>query len=426
MITVATSSRYISVTTDQTTVAPARPSQIPEWEDLQTIGEEFPNQNQKAMAFSIKNQASIGHNSKNKYEKVGKTGRTPHPQNLRKRDGKQWLPLFDTQRLCFDRSLYSSRKDSEAVQDNIDANRDEDILDTLLGELHSSIPSWEAKVVRTFISELYASASASTSSKFETWAWMDDREYGSGRSRPYPTGLNAQELCTVLRKERYNSPGLPNADRRLVYISKLTPAFILVLAETAWAHQVEAIRDMICKHISLETSFRVHIPRQGFATFRLEFHLAHLILRKPAACKNLDNNAGVHRSPVVDLNFLGVGDSTVENSLAYVYQAHISVVVCGWSSNQWTGYAIANTGLPEEEFEAQEEYGPKRDPFVADRSDDYVKDADAPEWDARRYWLQTVAIRCELILKEWIFLVRSVEEGIERWVSALSRLLRFS
>ncbi|KAH4479194.1 hypothetical protein HBH89_252450 [Parastagonospora nodorum] len=45
------------------------------------------------------------------------------------------------------------------------------------------------------------------------------------------------------------------------------------------------------------------------------------------------------------------------------------------------------------------------DCFAADRDDDHIKDADMPTWDARRYWLQIVAVRCQLILKEWVYLL---------------------
>ena len=100
--------------------------------------------------------------------------------------------------------------------------------------------------------------------------------------------------------------------------------------------------------------------------------------------------------------------------------------MCGWSNNQWVGYAFANTGLPETPFEEQGEDEPKRDLFAAERDDDYIKDADAPTWDARRYWLQVVAIRCELVLREWTFLVHTIEERIKHWVRVLTCTLKLN
>lgn len=188
------------------------------------------------------------------------------------------------------------------------------------------------------------------------------------------------------------------------------------LAETAWGHQIEAIRDAMYKHVALETSFRVHLPRGSLNTFRLEFHVAHLILRKaPAPPVGGTDNGTEKNDPVADLTFLEDANSPEEAPRYLIYQSHISVTVCGWSDTQWTGYAFANTGLPLTSFVSQVEDEPTHDLFAADRDDDYIKDADDTTWDARKYWLQVVGIRCELILKEWTYLVRTVEEAITKW-----------
>lgn len=248
----------------------------------------------------------------------------------------------------------------------------------------------------------------------ETWAWVDDREFRSGRSRSYPQRLSAPDLCKILQQKRYGEPAMPDADRRLIYVSKLTPAFILALVETAWSHQVQAVRDAVCKHIAIDTSFRVHIPMSGFLVFHLEFHLAHLILRNADDMVHQGIVDGDQKTQsVANLDFLSLDTAPGHSSSNIVYQAHISVVVCGWSNNQWTGFAFVNTGLPELDDEPTEEDEPRHDLFAADREDDFFKDADMPTWDARKYWLEIVAVRCELILKEWLYLVRSVEEGIE-------------
>ena len=44
------------------------------------------------------------------------------------------------------------------------------------------------------------------------------------------------------------------------YIARLTPQFVKALAVTAPWSQVDALRDAISKHLTLETSFRVQIP----------------------------------------------------------------------------------------------------------------------------------------------------------------------
>lgn len=100
-----------------------------------------------------------------------------------------------------------------------------------------------------------------------------------------------------------------------------------------------------------------------------------------------------------------------------ICQAHISVVICGRSNTQWTGYAFANTGLEDMEYQEQDEGEPVHDLFAADRPDDFFLEADLPFWDAREYWLQIVAIRCQLVLKDWRFLVHILEEDVASWVS---------
>jgi hypothetical protein len=144
----------------------------------------------------------------------------------------------------------------------------------------------------------------------------------------------------------------------------------------------------------------------GYMTFRLEFHLAHLILRESKP------DAGTHRTSVGNVSFLTSGASSTISPPYEMHQAHISIVVCGWSNKQWTGYAFANTGLDADSTLDYDEDGPRLDFFAADRDDDHIKDADMPTWDARKYWLQVVAVRCRLVLKEWVYLVRNIEDCV--------------
>lgn len=157
------------------------------------------------------------------------------------------------------------------------------------------------------------------------------------------------------------------------------------------------------------------LQMSGFITFRLEFHLAYLILREDG-CKP---NAATSRHTSNDLSFLDPVNPSGNSSTYKIRQAHISVVLCGWSNTQWTGYAFANTGLDAQPALGHDEDEPNMDYFAADRDDDHIKDADMPTWDARRYWLQIVAVRCQLILKEWLYLVRTIQERTQQWVTLI-------
>jgi hypothetical protein len=99
----------------------------------------------------------------------------------------------------------------------------------------------------------------------------------------------------------------------------------------------------------------------------------------------------------------------------------MSIVICGWSNTQWTGYVFTNGDDEDAEEEADElrgfflttEYG-----FDFSTSQDH-----AQTWDARRYWLRLVAHRCQQVLSEWRYLVLTVEEGVESWVRHPHRVL---
>jgi hypothetical protein len=120
--------------------------------------------------------------------------------------GKQWHPIFSTPRARSNESYYESvrdavrnmmehgvAEDSPVAEGSLDQ---QDLLDTFLGDHEGSIPSWEARIVRYFFSEYEEPGCAPKS-----WAWLDDREYSSGRSRPLPRALDLQDLSKALKQE---------------------------------------------------------------------------------------------------------------------------------------------------------------------------------------------------------------------------------
>jgi hypothetical protein len=159
---------------------------------------------------------------------------------------------------------------------------------------------------------------------------------------------------------------------------------------------------------------------------------------------SIGNATGVKHKSVdrvlLDLACLGSQSSSNDDiSQHLIQEANVSVVVCGWSDTQWTGCAFVNTGIEveeEEEEKEEEEYADdseteeetenqfQQDFLAAENSFHYAVDANTPEWDARKYWLKVLSIRCQLVWKEWQYLVRTVEDAIETWVSiALSSRL---
>lgn len=167
----------------------------------------------------------------------------------------------------------------------------------------------------------------------------------------------------------------------------------------------------------------------GFTTFRLEFHLSYLVMREVVKSTDaaLTSNTCTQPSSIANLSFLSLELSATNSPKHTICQAHVSIIVFGESNTQWTGYAFVRTGLvsnPRPQTQDAEDTcdEPRPDFFAADRDVDYVKDADVPTWDARTYWLQVVAIRCRLILKEWLYMVHTIEERIEILVGSTTRL----
>lgn len=298
------------------------------------------------------------------------------------------------------------------------------LLQYFLCDHEGAIPSWDAKVIKRFLSR--QADGKAVCGDIEEWAWVDDREYLTGRTRDYPKALDAEALYDVLSTLRSAHGNLPAVDRRLIYISRLTPRFVQVLATTAWSHQGDVLRDMIRKHIKFETNFRVLLPMVGYPTFSLEFHISYLTLREVIGMPHRDGasvDEGANLSSV-DLSFLDLGLSSSANTFYSIDQAQISIVVCGWSNTHWTGYAFANTGSRKNLYEESDEEEDddedcredtvfKQDLFAAEDGFDFAMHVQTKKWDARRYWLRIVAIRCRSILQEWQFLVHSLEEGIE-------------
>ncbi|KAG9196556.1 hypothetical protein G6011_01677 [Alternaria panax] len=150
----------------------------------------------------------------------------------------------------------------------------------------------------------------------------------------------------------------------------------------------------------METSIRVQVPARGWKTFCLEFHLAYLIPREVKSSPAGEHADKSTNKSLIDLVCLGLQSSSdAVSSQHCIQEANISIVVCGWSNTGWTGYAFANTGTKTEEEEVDDDDLDSRiqqDFLAAENGCDNVVDANSSEYDARKYWLRVLAIRCEL------------------------------
>lgn len=135
-----------------------------------------------------------------------------------------------------------------------------------------------------------------------------------------------------------------------------------------------------------------------------------------------------------DVSYLLKDNQNEEHEGTYehvIREDHVSIVLCGMDEFKWTGWGFVNTTSDptiedskdddegeEDQNEAGDDYeGVNEDYFATDGVDELaVYDEDAL-WDPRRYWLRTIDVRVQSILKEWEWLVKNVEHGVETWVS---------
>jgi hypothetical protein len=94
------------------------------------------------------------------------------------------------------------------------------------------------------------------------------------------------------------------------------------------------------------------------------------------------------------------------------------VVICGWDNHNWVGWGLFNTlSDPTDDYDPEDERILNEDYFATDGEDGPVVDANDVIFDPRHYWLRIINIRVQLVLREWIWLVRNIEAGVIAWVS---------
>ncbi|KAF2189216.1 hypothetical protein K469DRAFT_563071 [Zopfia rhizophila CBS 207.26] len=298
----------------------------------------------------------------------------------------------------------------------VDADGDD--LDVFLREYEGPVPDCAVALIKEFCSSINPNLLQTESTQTQRGAWLDDRD-SHGGFRTYLNPIGPKELYGHLKQLRFECPGACDAARRLIYISNLNPYYILALAKTASEYQVSVLKDTIWKHLTLQASVRVEIPR-GFPIFRLECHIPYLALRTSTMPSTESILAGVETKPRrkwFDLSFLKTSHpKELEKQRIGVYEAQISVVTCGSDKSKWATYAFVDTefdGEPLEEGDFDYE-GMHEDPIVSE-SDGQIN-ANHPIQDAREYFLLVVEKRMAQVHREWKYLVQKVEESIEKFV----------
>ncbi|KAF2112430.1 hypothetical protein BDV96DRAFT_602337 [Lophiotrema nucula] len=314
---------------------------------------------------------------------------------------KEWPGIFESRPPRAEQNYVESLRGVGAVGDPISL---------FMRDAHDQV-SWEGDQVKNFcegaqLTELQRHGVGRQA------AWLDDRS-STTNHRTYSDNLTSTTLYNHLLEKRWNHDSLPDADRRLIYVSDLDPFYILALTETATFEERNSLQDLLWKHLKLETSMKVQIPATGFLTYRLEFHIPIFALRTTIPKEGARN--GIRTKPKRiwrDVSFLyGANDGNDRVQKYGIHEAHISTVICGSSERRWTAYCFEDTDFNDEV--TWEDDDRSFQTFRQDRIVNFPQDANLPIWNVREYFLKALQGRLGQVFKEWIHLIRSLEEWIQ-------------
>ena len=334
---------------------------------------------------------------------------------------------------CFENSWYPEfsrlrnlHDDKTLVEVKKKVNADGDDIGIFFKDSGDTASPCEVEVVEDFCqgTKLEDVESGNGTAGYRRAVWLHDSVSrcspdleGSGCVRQHEIPMTATGLQRALKERRFNHENLPDAARRLVYITDLDPACIQALAATASCHQTPVLRNAIYKHLAFQTSVAVKIPSAGFLTFHLDLHLPFFLLRKskpPEASVGKLNSKPQRRW--TDLSFLKIDNSDLQHQepkeVWGIHEAQTSCVVTGSDDWRWVGYGFVDTEI---------------DGFLNDLSEDDLSfdqiapgklEANKPIWRPRDYWLKVFEIRIEQVRKEWEYLIHKVEISVNQYVRA--------
>lgn len=247
--------------------------------------------------------------------------------------------------------------------------------------------------------------------KLKRNVWIDDRSR-SGEYREYQNPLTPYTLFRALDEPRFDNKEKPDADQRRMLFVDLEPYHIIVLAETASELQVPILRDAIQKHLSLETSLRVHIPLTGISMFHLEIHLPYFALRQWTVPAH--SHVGKKRQ-FIDLSFLAPRSIGGPSQSRYkIFDAQFSFVISGWEDSRWVAWSFVDNYFEKEELLDIDGY-----PYNAFVEDPIAKgqvDQNNSLANPREYFLMILKVRSEQIVGEWECVVQGVKRNVKRYV----------
>lgn len=330
-----------------------------------------------------------------------------------------WCPEFSTFReIYYDNRLVDVTKEEATnnVRDNLE------IFFAPSGNMESQ---FEVEEIKSFckgqsVTEVIQAQGPAGQDRI---AWIDDRSMkaaleGSTYAREYKNPLSATGLFRELDKPRFNHKHLPDASRRLIYVTDLSPACIHALVATASSLQAEALRDAICNHLACQTSIAVKIPSAGIRTFQLVLHLPLFKLERSTPPPKESRGEG-HTKPRrawTDLSFLKLdacdshGEVQDPKEVWGLQEAQISCVVAGTDNWRWIGYGFVDTEIDGVLADSDPEEW-KFDQIAAQQLE-----VTTPIWCPRKYWIKVFEFRIGYVRKQWLHLIGILEGSVNQYV----------
>jgi hypothetical protein len=326
---------------------------------------------------------------------------------------KNWCPEFSRLRKLNERTLVEVKKNVNAnVEDVgtifiISGNSDSPLEVEVLEDFCRSTSLEDVKVGR---------GSAGT----QRVIWNDERNgtpdlEGSGDTREHENPLTATGLFRALQKSRFGHKDLPDAVRRLIYITDPDPACIQALIATISSYQARVLRNAIYQYLKFQTAIAVKIPSSGFLAFQLDLHIPFFILRKSAPPEKSEGEANNKpRRLWTDLSFLKLDkfDTQSQEPLEVwsIQEAQISCVVAGSDHWRWVGYGFVDAEIDGILAESSDE------DLLQDQIANGELEANFPIWRPRDYWIRVFEIRIGCVKNHWDYLIHKVELGVNQYV----------
>jgi hypothetical protein len=326
-----------------------------------------------------------------------------------------WRPEFSTFREIRDETrLVDVREEPHAMGDDFE------IFSTSYGDNDSR---FEVERVKDFCrgESLTDVVTGNGPAGLQRIAWIDDRVSGPGLERrkvamKYKNPLTATGLFRALVKPRFNDKCLPDAMRRLIYVTDLSPACVYALMATASMDQAPVLRDAMSKYLAFQTSIAVKIPSRGSPTFQLGLHLPFFILDKsPLPKESLEKAYVKPQRQWTDLSFLKLDICESQGEVWGIQEAQISFVVTGTDNWRWTAYGFVDTEI--DGFLADSTF----DDLSCDQIAAQALEANFQIWDPRDYWVRVFEIRVGYVGKQWLYLIPKLEHSINEYVRDLSQ-----